>query len=84
VIGGTVLTGGVGYLAGTVLGVLILGIMQDFITFGNRDAAWTQITTGLLLFVFVAMQTVLGRWKPGQRQKLWTRRTSTQSIGITS
>jgi len=70
VIGGTVLTGGVGYLAGTVLGVLILGIMQDFITFGNRDAAWTQITTGLLLFVFVAMQTILSRWKPRARNSI--------------
>jgi simple sugar transport system permease protein len=67
VIGGTLLTGGVGYVAGTLLGVLILGIIQDVITFdGTRDAAWTQITTGFLLFVFVAMQKMLGKVRGGE------------------
>ncbi len=33
VIGGTLLTGGSGYLFGTVLGVLVLGLIQTIITF---------------------------------------------------
>src|SRR5690606_18059252 len=33
VIGGTLLTGGSGYLLGTVLGVLVLGLIQTIISF---------------------------------------------------
>ena len=32
VIGGTLLTGGSGYVSGTVLGVLVLGLIQTLIT----------------------------------------------------
>jgi simple sugar transport system permease protein len=32
VIGGTLLTGGSGYLVGTVLGVMVLGLIQTIIT----------------------------------------------------
>ena len=61
VIGGTLLSGGVGYVIGTLLGVLILGIIQELITFSSQDESWTQITTGLLLFSFIALQKLLTR-----------------------
>ncbi len=44
VIGGTLLTGGVGYVAGTLFGVLILGIIQTLISFdGTLSSWWTRI-----------------------------------------
>ena len=43
VIGGTLLTGGSGYLLGTVLGVLVLGMIQTLISFeGTLSSWWTQ------------------------------------------
>ncbi len=60
VIGGTLLTGGVGYVPGTLLGVLILGLIQTLITFqGNLDSAWTKIAVGVLLLLFIVLQKVI-------------------------
>ena len=68
VIGGTLLTGGVGYVAGTLFGVLILGIIQTLIMFdGTLSSWWTRIVIGALLFVFCLLQRVFeaGRDKRG-------------------
>lgn len=60
VIGGTLLTGGVGYIAGTLVGVLIFGIIQTAITFDGRLSSWwTKIVIGLLLLAFLLLQKVL-------------------------
>ncbi|MEU4544839.1 galactofuranose ABC transporter, permease protein YjfF [Nonomuraea dietziae] len=57
VIGGTLLTGGSGLLFGTVLGVLVLGLIQTIISFeGTLSSWWTKIFIGLLLFVFIVLQ----------------------------
>ncbi|MFT3687261.1 MAG: hypothetical protein QM783_20455 [Phycisphaerales bacterium] len=62
VIGGTLLSGGVGYVAGTVLGVLILGLIQAIINFeGNLSAAWVRIATGALVLFFVLLQKGVAR-----------------------
>ncbi|MBV1853210.1 galactofuranose ABC transporter, permease protein YjfF [Catellatospora tritici] len=61
VIGGTVLTGGSGYVFGTVLGVLVLGVIQTLITFdGTLSSWWTKIVIGGLLFVFILLQRLIG------------------------
>ena len=60
VIGGTLLTGGVGYVAGTLFGVLMLGIIQTLIAFdGTLSSWWTRIVVGVLLFVFCLLQRLL-------------------------
>lgn len=60
VIGGTLLTGGYGFVLGSVLGVLVLGIIQTIITFeGTLSSWWTRIFIGGLLFVFIVLQKVL-------------------------
>ncbi|KJY30613.1 galactofuranose ABC transporter, permease protein YjfF [Streptomyces sp. NRRL S-495] len=60
VIGGTLLTGGSGYLLGTVLGVLVLGLIQTVISFqGTLSSWWTRIVIGALLFVFIVLQRLL-------------------------
>jgi ribose/xylose/arabinose/galactoside ABC-type transport system permease subunit len=60
VIGGTLLTGGVGYIAGTLVGVLIFGIIQTAITFDGRLSSWwTKIVIGALLLVFLLLQKLI-------------------------
>ncbi len=60
VIGGTLLTGGVGFVAGTFLGVLIFGIIQSAIIFqGTLSSWWTRIAVGVLLLVFILLQKAL-------------------------
>ncbi|WP_295995943.1 galactofuranose ABC transporter, permease protein YjfF [Rugamonas sp.] len=60
VIGGTLLTGGYGYVAGTLSGVLILGLIQTLIAFdGTLSSWWTKIVIGALLFVFCLVQRLM-------------------------
>jgi len=60
VIGGTLLSGGVGTVFGTLLGVLIFGIIQTAIMFqGSLSSWWTKIAVGILLLVFILMQNVI-------------------------
>jgi ribose/xylose/arabinose/galactoside ABC-type transport system permease subunit len=72
VIGGTLLSGGIGFMAGTVMGVLILGLIQTLIVFqGNLNTWWTRIVVGLLVLAFILLQNAissasgrLGRIRP--------------------
>jgi simple sugar transport system permease protein len=60
VIGGTLLTGGQGFVLGTFIGVLIQGLIQTYITFdGTLSSWWTKIVIGLLLFAFIAFHRLL-------------------------
>ncbi|UCD74797.1 MAG: sugar ABC transporter permease YjfF [Phycisphaerales bacterium] len=60
VIGGTLLSGGVGYVAGTLFGVLIFGIIQTAIAFDGRLSSWwTRIAIGFLLLAFILFQRLL-------------------------
>jgi len=60
VIGGTLLTGGAGFVAGTFIGLLIQGLIQTYITFdGTLSSWWTKILIGLLLFAFMVMQKAI-------------------------
>ena len=65
VIGGTLLTGGRGYVVGSLLGVLVLGTIQTFISFdGTLSSWWTKITIGALVLVFVVIQRLMTRRQP--------------------
>ncbi|WP_338764012.1 galactofuranose ABC transporter, permease protein YjfF [Massilia sp. METH4] len=60
VIGGTLLTGGYGYVAGALSGVLVLGTIQTLIAFdGTLSSWWTKIVIGGLLFLFCVVQRLL-------------------------
>lgn len=60
VIGGTPLTGGVGFLSGTLFGVLIQGIIQTLIMFeGTLSSWWTKIAVACLLFIFIVLQRIV-------------------------
>ena len=57
VIGGTLLTGGVGYMVGTLFGVLLKSVIPALITFnGNLLSWWSKIATGALLLLFICIQ----------------------------
>ena len=60
VIGGTLLAGGYGYVAGALSGVLVLGTIQTLIAFdGTLSSWWTRIVIGALLFIFCVVQRLL-------------------------
>lgn len=57
VIGGTLLTGGVGGVVGTVFGVLINGIIVSILQFnGTLSSWWTRIGVGALTLIFIGIQ----------------------------
>lgn len=60
VLGGTLLTGGVGLVAGTVFGGMILGLISTLIIFhGSLNSAWIMISSGMLLFAFIVLHRFL-------------------------
>jgi simple sugar transport system permease protein len=66
VIGGTLLTGGSGYVVGTLFGVLIYGTIQTIISFqGDLSSWWTKIVIGLLLLAFCLLQQAFARTRRG-------------------
>ncbi len=60
VIGGTLLTGGVGYMIGTLFGVLLKSVIPALITFnGTLLSWWGKIATGGLLALFIVIQRIV-------------------------
>jgi ribose/xylose/arabinose/galactoside ABC-type transport system permease subunit len=60
VLGGTLLTGGIGFVVGTLFGGMILGLIATLINFnGSLNGAWIMISGGLLLFLFIILQRFL-------------------------
>jgi simple sugar transport system permease protein len=65
VIGGTLLTGGYGFVAGTFIGVMLQGLVQTYIVFdGTLSSWWTKIVVGALLFMFILLQRLVFRAGP--------------------
>lgn len=61
VIGGTLLTGGVGNVIGSFFGVLINGTITVLVnTNGKLLSSWANIATAALLCVFIILQSVFG------------------------
>jgi len=59
-IGGTLLTGGYGFIIGSLLGVLVIGTISSIIRFsGTLNSGWTRIASGLLILAFIVMQRVI-------------------------
>lgn len=64
VIGGTLLSGGVGNVIGTLFGVLIKGTISSLITTqGTLSSWWVRITLSALLCFFIVLQSVIGSIK---------------------
>ena len=66
VMGGTMLTGGSGYVFGTLFGVMVLAVTQVLIQFiGSLSSWWTRIIIGVLTLIFIGVQTILANRKVG-------------------
>jgi len=60
IIGGTLLTGGVGNIIGTLFGVLSLSVIQNIVSSAGLDQAWwTGITVAAMLCIFLIIQSVV-------------------------
>ncbi len=64
IIGGTLLTGGVGNIFGTFLGVLSLSTIQNIVSsIGLDQAWWTGITIAAMLCLFLIIQSIVMTFK---------------------
>ncbi|WP_024831751.1 ABC transporter permease subunit [Ruminiclostridium josui] len=64
VIGGTLLTGGVGNVIGSLFGVMIKGTIESIITFqGTLSSWWTKIAIAALLCIFIILQSIFASIK---------------------
>ena len=74
IIGGTLLSGGVGNVIGSFFGVMTLTTIKSIVTTsGLRDPWWQSITTGAMLFFFIVLQSVVlsMRGKGGFKLPAW-------------
>lgn len=64
VIGGTLLTGGVGNVIGSLFGVLINGTISSLVkTNGKLISSWSNIVTAILLCFFILLQSIFAKIK---------------------
>ena len=86
VIGGTLLSGGTGYVFGTFFGVMVYGITQLLIQFiGSLSSWWTRIVIGVLMLSFIGVQAVLANRKVEERavdQQTARRKRQQLAIGL--
>lgn len=70
VIGGTLLTGGVGNVIGSFFGVLINGTISSIVkTNGKLASSWPNILTAGLLFVFIVIQSLFAAIRARQSNR---------------
>ena len=60
VIGGTLTTGGVGSVIGSVFGVMTYGTIKLMIMYqGNLNSGWSKLTVSLMLLLFIVLQKIV-------------------------
>ena len=70
IIGGTLLTGGVGNVIGTFFGAMILATIQKIIALSPLNASWWQeMANGAMLSFFILLQSVVLMRKNAARRK---------------
>ncbi len=68
VIGGTLLTGGVGNVVGSLFGVLINGTISSLVkTNGKLISSWANIITAILLCFFIVLQAIFAKVKEAKK-----------------
>ncbi|WP_228373580.1 ABC transporter permease subunit [Demequina soli] len=67
VIGGTLLTGGRGYVVGSMIGVFVYGTIKTIINYMGAEQSWMQIIVGALLLLFIVVQRAIVARSEGRR-----------------
>ena len=68
VIGGTLLTGGVGNVIGSFFGVLINGTIASLVkTHGKLMSSWSNVLTAILLCFFIVLQAIFTKAKEARK-----------------
>jgi simple sugar transport system permease protein len=68
IIGGTLLTGGVGNIIGTPFGVLAQGTINNIVVALRLKGPWWQgITTGVMLCFFIVLQSIILKYRNRRR-----------------
>jgi inositol transport system permease protein len=55
VVGGTSLMGGIGNIAGTFVGALIIGVIDNVLDLLNVNSSWQQIVRGIIIALAVIL-----------------------------
>lgn len=63
VVGGTSLAGGVGSLGGTIIGVLLMGVINNALNLWGVPAEWQDVARGLIIFLAVMMDALRTRYR---------------------
>ncbi len=72
IIGGTLLTGGVGNVIGTLFGVMTLQTIKSIVTVSGLTKPWWQsITTGGMLCFFILLQSVVLSYRSGGNIRIY-------------
>lgn len=80
VLGGVALAGGIGTMSGTVLGVLVLGTLNNGLTILSVDSFWQYVARGGVLLLAVALDRLKAS---GRGQPSWRPRRPAVSTGPT-
>jgi len=59
VVGGTALRGGIGGVAGPIIGAIILGLMKNVISFANVDLWWQTFVNAAIIVLALAAPGVI-------------------------
>lgn len=64
VLGGASLNGGRGSVVGTIIGLMIIGVLNNGLTLLNVSSYWQQVASGVLLVVAVSFDRLRERFSP--------------------
>jgi ribose transport system permease protein len=67
ILGGTSFAKGKGGIAGTVLGVLVIGVLRNGLNVIGVQSLWQPALTGTIIILAIVFEIILSRWKEGRR-----------------
>jgi ribose/xylose/arabinose/galactoside ABC-type transport system permease subunit len=67
ILGGTSFAKGKGGIAGTVLGVLVIGVARNGLNVVGVQSLWQPALTGTIIILAIVFEIILSRWKEGRR-----------------
>jgi ribose/xylose/arabinose/galactoside ABC-type transport system permease subunit len=67
ILGGTSFAKGKGGIAGTVLGVLVIGVARNGLNVMGVPSLWQPALTGTIIILAIVFEIILSRWKENKR-----------------